>query len=31
MTDEDVASMRANAEDYVKRLAMYKEELERVG
>jgi carbonic anhydrase/acetyltransferase-like protein (isoleucine patch superfamily) len=31
LTDEDVASMRSNAEDYVKREAMYKAQLERVG
>ena len=31
MTDEDIAAMRANAEDYVRRQEMYKRELEKIG
>jgi carbonic anhydrase/acetyltransferase-like protein (isoleucine patch superfamily) len=31
LTDEDIAAMHANAADYVKRQAMYKAELERIG
>jgi len=31
MTDEDIAALRANAEDYVRRQAMYKRDLEKIG
>ena len=31
LTDEDIASMHANAADYVKRQEMYKADLERIG
>jgi hypothetical protein len=30
MTDADIAFMRANAEDYVRRQEMYKRELEKI-